>query len=148
MSFDIFCRNCGESFSRNSWGWSLLCDGLIEYGAIGAQIAREDRPRWPDYPGDEHLDEDDNGIDEAGKLYVAARDAVLAWKPEDETLPPWHKFDDNSGWIVTEDECKAMLAAIAGRGRPASAEGLNASTWPEFITFLTHCAGHGGFEVR
>lgn len=150
MSFDLYCRDCGgavcaESFSRNNFGWGKLCDGLIEYGAIGVQV---DHPEWPKCPSDEHFDEDGDGIDDIGRAHDAARDALLAWSPEGETLPPWHKFDSNDGWIVTEGECKAMLFAIDGRQRPASAEGLNHSTWPEFIAFLTHCAAHGGFEVR
>lgn len=152
MSFDLGCRynggdTCDESFSRNNWGWGLVCDGLIEYGALGDDL-RGNLPEWPKRPDDDHFDDDGNGIDDVGRAYCATRDAHLAWKPEGSPLPPWHKFDSNDGWIVTEDECKAMLAAIAGRGQPASAEGLNSTTWPEFIKFLTHCAAHGGFEVR
>lgn len=161
MSFDLCCRNCegavcAESFSRNNLGWGLIRAGLIEYGALGEDTRRrsvlskdhDGMPKCPPRPDNEHFDDDDNGIDDVGRAYCAARDAFLSWKPEKSNLPPWHKFDDNSGWIVTEDECKAMLAAIARRGPPASVKGLNSMMWTEFIAFLGHCAAHGGFEVH
>lgn len=149
MSFDLYCIDSGsESFSRNNWSWSLLCDGLIEYGAIGVKIPRKDRPEWPERPSGDHFDDNDEPIDDIGRAHAAATEKHLAWKPEGETLPPWHKFDSNDGWIVTPAECTAMLDAIAGRGQPESSEGLNSTTWPEFIRFLTYCANHEGFEVR
>ena len=149
MSFDLYCRDSGsESFSRNNWGWSLLCDGLIEYGAIGERIPRDRRPKWPSRPGDEHFDDNDEPVDDIGRAYAASLEQHLAWKPDGTVLPPWHKFDDNSGWIVTAAERAAMLEAIAVRGQPESSAGLNSSTWPEFLNFLIYCANHEGFEVR
>ena len=77
-------------------------------------------------------------------------DGNLAYEGET-GLIPIGKFDDQSGWIVSESEAKATHDQLVDKPiHPILlAEGEWATTvWKEWMDFLSHTSEHGGFSVH
>lgn len=160
-------------FHRNMWGMGELRPEMDRLGMlvtnyyfVSAWTGHPDGPYppFPKYPGDEHfaMETMDGFIDgnTGDTLTIANRDEpktadainyikelekTLRWRPEVSGIPI-HKLCDNSGWIVTAEECQEALEAydrwIAEGGGHPEAFG------DDFIPFLRTAAERDGFEVH
>ena len=146
------------AFHINNFGMSVLYDLLQELDAINQQA--ED-PDFPEDPGAEHFDPDTGEpIDEVGRRYAEECERLLAYRPEDDPRPPGHKFWSNDGWIVTREECQALLKhlqhmkleQIHSVFRRNSIPPQSFRPWAgeiyEFVSFIRACAEEAdGFTV-
>lgn len=154
-----------EYFRFNGAGMAAICMALHSREALDDL----DLPECPELPGpeDEHFDEDEQPLTEAARAYMQDLERMLTFHRLNGKIP-WYKFNDNSGWLVTPEECiilSNVMAGLAlddtakicsnlstrGGGTPRvfspeeSSDTLEALT--EFGQFAQACVALGGFRV-
>lgn len=142
-------------FRLNIWGMGRCRSYMDERGMV-YDSSYSDGPQFPDIP---YPERDKYGSDEAYDTAYAEHEdhieklsrPVQEHHPDGGTTIPIHKLCDNSGWIVTEDECKAAVTANALHDPPTymdeDGEIKPVQWWPEWIAFLERAATRGGFRV-
>lgn len=149
MGYDMYVRGINSDadhgyLRRNIFGMPFFREMLIEVGACFAEYDFESawtgrKGPYPSFPEDGDPD------------YDAKLERTLSWRPEHPGIPV-HKLCDNSGWIVTADECREALDAIhAHREKygalPRNPEHPDWDCWKDTLPFLESAAKHEGFEV-
>lgn len=145
-------------FRLNIWGMSRCRDLMARLG----MLTDEDAPNFPtldefgltDYPEDpadydgEARAKAEKELTDAGRRFIEAVKAALAFEPVPVRGIPIGKFCSNDGWLVTPAQCGAALAAW--RAQPAAVrahvEG-EAEWWGRWIAYLTYAKDRGGFRV-
>lgn len=127
---------------RNIWGMGTLRQALVD---AGMAYEAANPTRWDDFPaslGDEHYDENWNPVTEEAKLRQKQTMEVLRRTGDEQPGIPLHKLGDNSGWWVTEHECRSALHLWQEAGAPTPE-----CFYDDLIPFLRQAAAHGGFRV-
>jgi len=86
-------------FRLNIWGMGKCREIMWDRGMLAEPSTHE----WPEYPGNEHFNDNDEPITDEGRAYTKTVADVQA----DENrygLPGVHKFGSNDGWLVTATE--------------------------------------------
>lgn len=141
-AYDRLDRANVAYFRLNIWGMGR-CRGYMEERGM---VYDADAPsEWPEYP--------DDADDAAEAEYEAACLPLQAEHPDGGDTIPMHKLCDNSGWLVTPEECKAALAHNALHDPPTyedeeTHEIKPVVWWPEWIAFLELAVDRGGFRVH
>jgi hypothetical protein len=146
-----------EYFRLNIWGMSRCCGYMEERGMIYGSSYR-DGPQFQEveYPDRDDFEDDaayDAAHEEYERKYEELNDPVVRHHPEGGNTIPSHKFSDNSGWLVTEEECKAAVTSNALFDPPTYEDEDTKETkpvpwWPGWINFLERAATRGGFKVH
>jgi hypothetical protein len=155
--FDASSELPSEYFRLNIWGMSRCCGYMQERGMIypssyrdGPQFQEVKYPSAEDYPDAAALEAAEA---EYERKYEELNDPVVRFHPEGGDTIPSHKFSDNSGWLVTEEECKAAVTTNALFDPPTyededTKELKPVPWWPGWINFLERAATRGGFKVH
>jgi hypothetical protein len=147
-------------FRLNIWGMGRCRGYMMERGMVYIEYPDDEQPEWPAYEEPERREgESEDDFHQRWKKYDEEHGErckpVQSWSPGGEHHGiPFHKFNDNSGWLVTEEEC----ASAAKLGREASVptyvdeEDGNKEKlvpwWEEWLQFLERASTRGGFSVR
>lgn len=142
-----------EYFRLNIWGMGYARDYMMERGMIYPSRCPE-FPALP-YPERENFKtghEYDNACEDWDRNYEELTAPIKELHPEGGDTIPAHKFGSNDGWLVTEAECAAAVAAAKASDLPAptrTEDGLEVavSWWPEWVDFLDRASTRGGFLV-
>lgn len=157
MGYDMYVRpiphgsrpadyyNSDQYLRRNIFGMHPTVEAMVE---LGMAFWSEHGP-FPEYPGYEHFDAEDEPVTDEGREYAARVAKLLSWHGDDPQAQgiPSHKFTSNDGWHVTKQECEQALAAYDA----AMAAGhVHPERWfrDDLIPFLRHAAAADGFEVH
>lgn len=162
MGYDMYLRLSngdkppGDGYFRlNIWGMGNWRDAMDQVGMVHDAPF----PGFPEYPGDEHYDWDEEYNRTPKTPQAEAYEAKLATALAEHGSPgmAMHKFCSNDGWHVTKEECASAVAAweeYCDDGGPILDEEKellypveDRSYWDEWITFLTYGATHDGFIV-
>jgi hypothetical protein len=146
-----------EYFRLNIWGMSRCCGYMEERGMIYGSSYR-DGPQFQEvkYPDRDDFEDDaayDAAHEEYERKYEELNDPVVRHHPEGGNTIPSHKFSDNSGWLVTEEECRQAVVVNALFDPPTyededTKEVKPVPWWPGWINFLERAATRGGFKVH
>jgi hypothetical protein len=129
-------------FRLNMWGMGVAREAMFRAEMLNVGV---DHPPWPKY--DPARDEDHEG--ELTAEYEAKAAVVTDSQPGiDAGNPgiPVYKFGSNDGWLVTPAEIETALTLMPSDYRPEY-EGEWIGWWTDWVEFLRHCQGHGGFRV-
>jgi hypothetical protein len=160
-AFDASYEVPSEYFRLNIWGMSRCRDLMDQRGMIYPSYY-SDGPQFPDlpYPDRDAFAEGEEGeaaysaaIEEYDTKYEELSAPVVSHHPAGGNTIPSHKLSDNSGWLVTEEECKAAVTSNALFDPPTYEDEDTKETkpvpwWPGWINFLERAATRGGFKVH
>jgi hypothetical protein len=155
--FDASYELPSEYFRLNIWGMSRCCGFMEERGMIYPSSYR-DGPQFQDlpYPKREDFDSEEAyyaAEEETDRKREELNEPVVRFHPEGGDTIPSHKFSDNSGWLVTEEECRQAVVVNALFDPPTYEDEDTKETkpvpwWPGWINFLERAATRGGFKVH
>ena len=147
-------------YRLNIWGMGRCREYMADRGMLALDYDDSSKPDWPAYDGsatDRRNGESEEEWRERYREYDRQHDEaclpVQSWSPEGVgNLIPIHKLSDNSGWLVTEIECKT--AAAIGREAPFPTYTDDDGTekpvlwWESWLAFLERASTRGGFQVH
>lgn len=145
-----------EYYRLNNWGMSWCREYMLER----EMIYPSDCPEFPHNPYPERDDFDSEekyqaALYEWEEAYEALTKPTRELHPDGGDTIPSHKLSSNDGWIVTEAECAAAVAAAAASELPAPTYideddkvEKPLAWWPEWVDFLERASTRGGFTVR
>jgi hypothetical protein len=156
-AWEDYYRARRSYFRLNIWGMGECRELMIKFGMLtdepGTAFPTLDAYELIEFPDDpEHFEgraraEIIKNQTDAERAYLAA---IKATTDADEGGPgiPAYKFSSNDGWLVTPRQIDAALALY--RAAPDDDKKSAAAEhpwWPEWIAFLAHAKGRGGFRV-
>lgn len=154
-AYDELDKHNLNYFRLNIWGMGRCRGYMYDRGMIYESSSEGD---WPEYVEPEQAEGEDDAtyydrIDKYQAEYNQRCLPVISHHPEGGDTIPAHKLSDNSGWLVTEEECKAALASNALFDPPTYEDEETKETkpvawWPEWIAYLERASTRGGFRVH
>lgn len=154
-AYDEFDKHNLNYFRLNIWGMGRCLEHMYERGMV---YTSEHEGEWPQYTEPARMDGEDDAawyarIDAYDELYQKKCLPIVSAHPAGGDTIPAHKLSDNSGWLVTEEECKAALASNALFDPPTYEDEETKETkpvawWPEWIAYLERASTRGGFRVH
>lgn len=140
-------------FYLTTWAMSE-CRALMDHFGMLAAAQPPDRPAPEAYgttPGEAVLAPAGDAAPAQVQRYRKALEERLSWAPPQPEGIAAHKLGGDEGWTVTPGEIHAALAAYetSRATNPALLSEVieDADWWPEWIDYLKHAAGHGGFRT-
>lgn len=165
MGYDMYWLGHRGGAERDKGYFRLNISGGTIYAgtmvALGAACDGYEEPAWPQAPEGYHAWTEDRSMSISAEILATHHahevdlHAHLRWSPPGAMGVPIHKTaGTNDGWIVTADECRAAVEAIA-RLDPAFVEMVlndhhvgDRAYWVSWLQWIADAISHGGFEVH